>query len=206
VYCFFCFTAFPYIAAILEKKNPNSETVLVVALKKGDIQAFDKLFADYGKRLYYFAFCYLKSKEEAEGVVQEVFLRIWRNRKKLKPDLSFRAYLFKIAYHQILEILRHNNCTYSYQNEIIEEAVGLKNNMDERLNYQLVLERVDELIARLPPRQQEIIILRKKEGVPVKEIARRFDISPKTVENHLTEALKKIKNGLGEKFVASLFY
>jgi RNA polymerase sigma-70 factor (ECF subfamily) len=77
--------------------------------------------------------------------------------------------------------------------------------MDERLNYQLILEKVDELITQLPPQQQKIIILRKKESIPVKEIAVRLNISPKTVENHLTEALKKIKNGLGEKFVTSLF-
>jgi RNA polymerase sigma-70 factor (ECF subfamily) len=138
-------------------------------------------------------------------VVQEVFLRIWRNHKTLKPALSFKAYLFKIAYHQILEVLRQNNCNISFRYEIFKETIGLDNDMDDRLNYQLVLERVDDLIAQLPPRQQEVIILRKKEGVPVKEIARRFNISPKTVENHLTEALKKIRKGLGEKFVASLF-
>lgn len=138
-------------------------------------------------------------------MVQEVFLRIWKNRKKLKPALSFRAYLFKIAYHQILEILRQNKGNISFQYEITESLLGLNNEMDDRLNYQMVLEKVDDLIAQLPPRQQEVIILRKKEGVPVKEIAIRLDISPKTVENHLTEALKKMKNGLGDKFVASLF-
>ena len=138
-------------------------------------------------------------------MVQEVFLRIWRNREKLKPDLSFRAYLFKIAYHQILEILKQNNCDIVFRHLILEEADCLNNDMNERLNYQCVIEKVDYLIAQLPPRQREIVILRKKEGVPVKEIAHRLDISPKTVENHLTEALKKLKQGVGEDFIASLF-
>ncbi len=78
-----------------------SEKNLLSALKNDDVKAFDKLFSDYGKRLYYFALGYLKSKEEAEGVVQEVFLRIWRNRKQINPDLSFKAYIFKIAYHYV---------------------------------------------------------------------------------------------------------
>ena len=62
------------------KKQINiSEKNYLYALKNDDVQAFDKLFSDYGKRLYHFAYGYLKSKEEAEGVVQEVFLKIWRN-------------------------------------------------------------------------------------------------------------------------------
>lgn len=155
--------------------------------------------------MYFFAYGYLKSKEEAEGIVQEVFLRIWRNRKKLKPALSFRAYLFKIAYHQILVILKQNSFWNSYQHQIVEETIHFKDDMNERLNYQLLLDEVDAIISQLPPRQKEILIKRKKEDIPVKEIARQLDISPKTVENHLTEALKKIKMGLGEEFVSSIF-
>ena len=81
-----------------------AEKTYLSALRNDDVKSFDKLFSDYGKRLYHFAYGYLKAKEEAEGVVQEVFLRIWRNRKQLNPDLSFKAYLFKIAYHYILEL------------------------------------------------------------------------------------------------------
>ena len=68
------------------KKQINiSEKNYLYALKNDDVQAFDKLFSDYGKRLYHFAYGYLKSKEEAEGVVQEVFLKIWRNIEGDKP-------------------------------------------------------------------------------------------------------------------------
>jgi len=174
-------------------------------LKKGDSKAFDALFASYGKRLYHFTYAYLKSKEEAEGVVQEVFLRIWRNRQKLKPDLSFKAYLFKIAYHCILEVFKQNSSRQFYLHGITNEAVHFTEKMNERLNYQMLLEKVDTLIAQLPPRQQEILIKRKKEDLPVKVIAGQLGISPKTVENHLTEALKKIRQGLGENNIKSMF-
>jgi RNA polymerase sigma-70 factor (ECF subfamily) len=155
--------------------------------------------------LYYFTYAYLKSKEEAEGVVQEVFLRIWRNRKKLKPDLSFKAYLFKITYHCILEIFKQNGSRQLYLHSIANDAVHLTEEMNERLNYQMLLEKVDSLIAQLPPRQQEILIKRKKEDLPVKEIAHQLEISPKTVENHLTQALKKIRKGLGDNNIESMF-
>ncbi len=178
---------------------------MVISLKKGDSKAFDILFSSYGKRLYYFAYGYLKSTEEAEGLVQEVFLRIWRNRNTLKPALSFRAYLFKIAYHHILVILRQNSFWCSYRHDIVEENIHFTEDMNERLNYQMLLDKVDAIIAQLPPRQKEILIKRKKEGIPVKEIACQLELSPKTVENHLTAALKKVKDGLGEEFVSSMF-
>ena len=137
--------------------------------------------------------------------MQEVFLRIWRNRKKLKPDLSFKAYLFKITYHCILEIFKQNSSRQFYLHAIANDAVQFTEEMNERLNYQMLLEKVDDLILQLPPRQQEILIKRKKEDLPVKEIALQLEISPKTVENHLTKALKKIRQGLGENSIEIMF-
>jgi RNA polymerase sigma-70 factor (ECF subfamily) len=190
----------------LRDKNEIAEKNLLSALKNGDVKAFDKLFADYGKRLYYFALGYLKSDEEAEEVVQEVFLRIWRNRKHLNPDLSFKAYLFKIAYHYILELFEHIKRKNAYKHKIIEESLVFTDETNERLNYQMLLEKVEMLIEKLPPRQKEILLKRKKEGIPVKEIAQQLGISQKTVENHLTEAIKNLKNELGKEDVSVLFF
>ncbi len=181
-----------------------SEKTLLSALKNGDVKAFDKLFADYGKRLYHFAYGYLKSREDTEGLVQEVFLKIWKNRDNLNPDLSFKAYLFKIAYHFILEFFEKSNRQRAYQHRLLEEAIEFTDETDERLNYQMLLEKVESLIQKLPSRQKEILLKRKKEGIPVKEIAEQLGISSKTVENHLTEAIKNLKNGLGKEDISVL--
>ena len=181
-----------------------SEKTLLSALKNDDVKAFDQLFADYGKRLYHFAYGYLKSREDAEGLVQEVFLKIWKNRDNLNPDLSFKAYLFKIAYHFILEFFEKSNRQRAYQHRLLEEAIEFTDETDERLNYQMLLEKVESLIQKLPSRQKEILLKRKKEGIPVKEIAEQLGISSKTVENHLTEAIKNLKNGLGKEDISVL--
>jgi RNA polymerase sigma-70 factor (ECF subfamily) len=190
----------------LRNQTDIEEINCLSALKNGDYEAFDKLFSDYGKRLYYFAYGYLKSKEDAEGVVQEVFLKIWRNRKHINPDLSFKSYLFKIAYHYILELFEQNTRKQAYQHKIIDEAVEFTDETNERLNYQMLLEKVETLIEKLPPRQKEILMKRKKEGIPIKEIAEQLGISPKTVENHLTEALKNLKKGLGEEEISAMLF
>ena len=181
-----------------------SEKTLLSALKNDDVKAFDQLFADYGKRLYHFAYGYLKSREDAEGLVQEVFLKIWKNRENLNPDLSFKAYLFKIAYHFILEYFEKSNRQKAYQYQLLEEAIEFTDETNERLNYQILLEKVEILIQKLPSRQKEILLKRKKEGIPIREIAEQLGISPKTVENHLTEAIKNLKNGLGKEDISVL--
>jgi RNA polymerase sigma-70 factor (ECF subfamily) len=190
----------------LEKQNNISEVNNLIALKNGDSAAFNKFFVDYGNRLYYFAYGYLKSKVEAEGVVQEVFLRIWRNRKQINPELSFKAYLFKIAYHYIIELFEQNTKRQSYRHKILEEAVEFTDETNERLNYQMLLEKVESLIQKLPARQKEILLKRKKEGLPVKEIAIQLGISPKTVENHLTEAIRNLKSGLGKEEISGMLF
>lgn len=184
----------------------NDEAKLVQALKNGDIAAFDKLFSGYGSRLYHFSIGYLKLKEEAEEVVQEVFLRVWRNRSELKPELSFKSYLFTIAYHLILEYFEKINRRLEFKHQIIEESFNFTDDMEDRLNYRLLLEKVDRLIVQLPLRQREILLKRKKGGISVKDIANELKISPKTVENHLTEALKNIKKGLGEEDISSMLF
>jgi len=191
---------------ILDLTKVDIETRLVVALKGGDVEAFDKLFELYGKRLYHFAYGYLKSKEESEGVVQDVFMKIWDTKELLKPDLSFRAFLFKIAYNRIQELFLKLNRDKAYHHEIINTTVSFNDDLEDRMDYHSLLELVEEMINKLPERQKQVLILKRKEGLPVKEIAEKLDISPKTVENHLTEAIKKLKEGLRDEKIAGLLF
>ncbi len=178
----------------------------VAALKDGDAKAFDHLFGHYSKRLYYFALGYLKSKADAEEIVQDVFYKIWELRKTLKPELSFKAYIFKIAYHRINELFLKVTQEQLYRHEIVATSLDFDNNLEERIDYHSLLELVDKIVNALPPRQKEIFIKRKKEDIPIKEIAALLEITPKTVENHLTEALKTIKNALLKENVAGLLF
>ena len=95
----------------------NNEAELITGIKKGDHKCFRAIFDRYSKPLFVFSMSYLKSKEDAENVVQEAFMKIWNNREKLKPDNSFQSYLFTIAFNLIrkyfnqsarLNKLKHN--------------------------------------------------------------------------------------------------
>ena len=190
----------------MKNLDQKIEKQLVRELKNGSAKAFDEIFGFYGKRLYYFSLGYLKSEAESEEIVQEVFYKIWKNRQAINPDLSFKAYLFKIAFNHIQELFQKLNLHQAYQHEIISNSISFNNDLDNRTNYQSLLELVNKLIDSLPPRQKEILIRKRQQGQSVKEIARDLDISPKTVENTLTEALRKLKLGLESENIGGQLY
>ncbi len=85
----------------MSKQNLYIEKNLVSGLKKDSHDSFKSLFELYSKPLFQFSISYLKSKEAAEDVVQEVFTKVWNKRKELKTDTSFKSYLFTIALNSI---------------------------------------------------------------------------------------------------------
>jgi|GEM_PF-24402 len=185
---------------------PAKEKRWVIDLTKGNKEAFRNLFGEYAKRIFVFAKGYLKSNEEAEEVVQEVFIKIWNVRASINTDLSFKAYLFKITYNHIRELFLKKNRENSYKHELLDLAVDFDNRTEEKIDYRSLLELVEKLIDKLPPRQKEIIILKKQHGLPVKEIAKLLGISPRTVEKHLSEALKYLKTALSKEHIAGLLF
>jgi len=170
----------------------------VIALQNGDIQAFDDLFEAHGKRLYHFALGYLKSIPDAEEIVQEVFLKIWKNRKRLNSELSFKSYLFTIAYRQIAETLKKRLKAQRHLDQIAAQVLPPDYEEEERTDYQSLLELVNANIEKLPGRQREVLLMKKMAGLKIADISRELNISPKTVEYHLSAALRNLKVGLGK--------
>ena len=185
----------------MQKRAFDIDKNLIIRLKEGSRQAFNRLFDIYNQKLYFFAFGYLKSEKEAEEIVQETFLKIWERRQAIDPALSVNAYLFKIAFNfiqkRLIKILKEEELKHDLAGEI----VSFDDYTANTLNYHFLMQRIDELIEELPPRQRQIIELRKLDGYSVKEISEQLSLAVKTVEAHLTAGLKFLKEHLkSEKF------
>ena len=184
----------------------QSDFELVEKLQKGDLDAFDQIFKKYGDRLFGFALSYLKSKEETEGLVQDVFLKIWENRKNLKKESSLKSYLFTIAYHDMCRLFRKKQI----HEKFLEEKGFAENttiNLEEQLEYKATLEQVDRLIEKLPEKQRIIFIKSRKEGKSTREIAEEMNLAPGTVDNNISAALKFLRKHLsGNNFTLLLFF
>lgn len=182
----------------------HSEFQLIKSLKAGSVLAFNTLFHHYSNRLYQFSLKYLKSEEEAEELVQEVFTRVWEKRAELKAELSFNSYVFTIAFNVIRKYFRRKAHVSEYLNNKVKEDMNL--DTINKINYDSLKKHLDELVSILPQRRKEVFIKSRYEGFSVREIAEDLKISKKTVENQLTEALKFLRSHLSREHLAGLLF
>jgi RNA polymerase sigma-70 factor (ECF subfamily) len=182
----------------------KNETLLVRNLSKGNLLAFNTLFKEYSGRLYRFAFGYLKSEEEAEELVQEVFTRIWEKRADLKEELSFKSFLFTIAFN----IIRKHFRTQAQLSEYFKTGLGDATDIQtaQQVSYDSLFQYITKLVEKMPLRRKEVFIKSRFDGLTIKEIAAELKISHKTVENQLTEALKFIRTNLNQEYLPAVLF
>ena len=180
--------------------------ILVQSLQKGDHQAFEKLFERYAQKLFVFSLSYLKNENDAEEVVQEVFLKVWSKRTVLKTDTSFQSYLFTIAFNSIKKSFKLKAKNDQFKLELIDNLDAGQDSVDYEKNYQLVIKKLETFIGQMPDRRREIFLQRKQKGKPVKEIADEMGISIKTVENQITEAMHFLKKKFEEELPGGLLF
>ncbi|MGE4587397.1 MAG: RNA polymerase sigma-70 factor [Mangrovibacterium sp.] len=181
----------------MERNNrTDTDQTAVNALRRNSRKAFGQLFSRYSQKLYFFALGYLKSGKDAEEIVQETFIKLWERRDDLNPELSIHAYLFKIAFNFIRKRMIRTVREEELRHHLADELADFDDHTSNTLNYHFLLQHINQLIGQLPPRQKQILELRKLEGYPVKEIAGILGLSIKTVEAHLTASLKFLKERL----------
>ncbi len=179
---------------------------LIRRLKKGNIEAFNQIFYAYSSKLYHFAYGYLKSKEDAEEMVQEIFSRIWDKRADIKEEYQFRSYLFSIAFNYIKKHFRSK----ALINKYIEFATPYHSEteqMQEDISYDSLKVIVDQLVNKMPEKRKAVFVKSRFEGKSSKEISIEMNISQSTVENHLNQGLRFLRQHLkGETLAGLLFF
>jgi RNA polymerase sigma-70 factor (ECF subfamily) len=170
----------------------DSDEKLMREIKANNMLAFDSLYKNYSKKLYQFAYSILKSREESENIVQEVFLKLWENRKRVENDSVIKSYLFSIAYNSIITLVRKK----IKDDQFIEYLKSLQETYEEpdlEFEYKELTGKIHKIVSQLPLRQKEVYLLHKEEGLSYKDIAVNLHISVNTVENHMSRALKTIR-------------
>src|SRR5674476_30769 len=188
----------------MQVRTIENEALLVRNLSKGNLLAFNTLYKEYSGRLYRFALGYLKSEEEAEELVQEVFTKIWEKRSDLKKELSFKSFLFTIAFNIIRKHFRTKAYLSEYFKTRISDDIDMKTS--QKITYDSLYQYITELVNQLPERRKEIFIKSRFEGLSINEIAEKLKISHKTVENQLTDALKFIRTNLNRENIPVILF
>ena len=176
----------------------KDEKDMLLRLKNGDTEAFACVYRRYWRKVYRFASLYITLPADVEEVVQDVFLSLWKKRGTIEVEQGLDVYLFIATRNTVFNHLRRH-FNYSFYRATVEEAVGNSyNNVEEDLHVAELRQRLYSLLGSMPTRRREVFLLSREGQLSYKEIAVRLGIAEKTVERHINEALKYLRQYLLE--------
>lgn len=188
-------------------KVTKSNKELLLLIQKDDRVAFYNLYERYSKRLYCFVLQYVKLDADAEGIVQEAFIKIWEKRKTIDVYSSFDSFLFTIAYNATISLLRKRVTENKYLDHLqaIQQANETTELTDE-LYFNELNEKLKALLNELTPRQKEIFLLSREEGLTHEQISKKLNISVNTVKKHMSNTISFLKKHLNNELAVSVLF
>ncbi|NHF58604.1 sigma-70 family RNA polymerase sigma factor [Flavobacteriaceae bacterium TP-CH-4] len=182
----------------------NNE-VLVAHLRKGEEKAFIFLLDTYHRRLNAYALSLIGDGAMAQDIVQNVFLRTWQFRKKLKSEYPISSFLYKSVYNEFVNKYQKDKSMMLLQKKYLESLEAVVEATDESaLNRMIAI--VNQEIQNLPPKCKRVFMLSKKEGLTNVEISEHLNVSIKTVEAQITKAFLILRRKLGDKYEMILMF
>ncbi len=170
-----------------------TDQALIEMLKGDDMYAFDELYARYFKNLYAFAYKRVKSKEIAEEIVQEFLTNLWLKRKELVIGKSFIGYIYTSVRNMILNAVARELRRKAYQQYSRLFHTESDNSTEQTVIVNELNKNLQQEICHLPERCRSVFELSRNDHKSNKEIAQELGISEKTVEGHLTNAIKWLR-------------
>ena len=166
---------------------------------------FQKVFDLYYSQLCRFAAGYLQDTDDAQEIVQQVFINLWQNRETIDPRGQIKSYLFTSVKNRCLNYIRDRKKFRSYYLDVeveLEIPVSEKDNLLEKdLEKQL-----EQALDKLPEKCREIFMLCRFEDMKYKEVAQKLDISQKTVEAQMSKALRILREELKDIWILIIFW
>ena len=178
----------------VEKKQ--EESILMTQLANDSEAAFKVLYSRYSNRIYALAVRYLKSPVLAQEIVQDVFLKLWFERKNMKVDMPVEAWLVTVAKNKLINQFKKLACEWNMQKMYHPESSNDIADGEMKLINADFEKQLNTMINRLPQMQKQVFHFAKEEGLSYNEIASRLQISPLTVKTHMARALEKIRKSL----------
>lgn len=170
----------------------TEEEIYFKRMQQGDAKAFEYFFKEYTDLLYAYALGFVKQRESAEDIVQDVFVYFWNHRKRIRYTGSVYAYLQRAVRNACINHKEHEQVKQRYEQEVLyteEEAFNWQEVEDIREIRQKLLESLDNL----PERCRQMFMMSCVDGLKYREIACKLNISENTVKTQIKLAYKKLR-------------
>ena len=173
-----------------------TDLALLASIMEGDRKAFAEIFERYHDLLYNHAYNKLRDRDEANDVIQEVFVKLW-NIKAGTEVQNLAAYLYTMVRNQVFSLIQHKEVVSVYSNSFQEFKESSDIEADYLIREKQLNEIINKEIAALPPRMREIFELSRKEYLSNKQIAKKLNLSEHTVADQIKKALKQLRLKVG---------
>lgn len=177
-------------------KKPD-ESVLVHKIRKGDRNAFRKLYDRYHEQLYFLAKRYLKDQYLAEDAVQDLFLKVWNKRNMLQGS-SIRGFLFTMMKNHLIDTIRKQKTSTKVKKDFkkLSKNRHRRNSTVEKVIYEEYRETVQMALQNMSPEQRKVFEMKNFEGLSNAEVAQKKEVSINTVKSQFYLGTKYVRNYL----------
>jgi RNA polymerase sigma-70 factor (ECF subfamily) len=167
----------------------------ITAIREGNVAVFKQVFDACYESLCHYAYTILRDTDEAEDVVQSMFMKLWERREELNIQSALRSYLFKSVYNQCLNQVEHRSVKSKFQEyKLTQMEVSQQPGVfDEELDV-----KIKKAIEALPPQCRTIFLMSRYDELRHHEIAEKLNISVNTIQNQICKALKILRDELKE--------
>ncbi|MCP4443261.1 MAG: RNA polymerase sigma-70 factor [Aureispira sp.] len=166
---------------------------------------FKSVYDQYFNSLGNYAMAILKDRDAAQDAVQEVFVDLWKKRNDLKIKTSLQAYLTRAVKFKCIDFIRKSQTQQRHINESQASPIAVQEDPYKEDEQQELKQQLSYAIAQLPTKCRKVFLMSRVDGLTYKEIAEDLEISPKTVENQISRALKLLRKTLSGIAVALIF-
>ncbi len=177
----------------MENRQLKNEEELLVRIARGDQRAFTEIFDFYQRYVYDYGRNLTKSEDQASEIVQDVFLKIWLNREKFNEVKNFGAYLNRVVRNHSINVIRKLAQDARSATQLKINTQESDNSTDKILDYNESNRILTQAIENLSPQQRTAYTLCHIEGLKYEEVAKKMNISSRTVQAHMHQALKHIR-------------
>ncbi|GGI23738.1 RNA polymerase sigma-70 factor [Pedobacter mendelii] len=178
--------------------NNFSDNELYNLLKQDSEEAFNLLYSRYWKKMLFKAMLKLQSEADAEEVVQDAFIDIWKSRHTIQIQNTFHTYIAAIIRYKVMAKIANRNKVIHYGVADIHELHVVDNSTQHWLNFIDLRSEIEANISALPEKCQLVFRMSREAGLSDKQIADNLGLSQKTIEAHISKALKALRTSIGQ--------
>lgn len=179
----------------------GEESSLTERILQGDKSAFTSVFTKYYADMVMFAHTMVRDKATSEEIVQDIFIRLWENRKTIVITSSLKSFLLKSIQNKCIDWIRHIKIRDKYQMRILNHPILFENDAENYLLYTELEEKLKKALDKFPKDISRIFVMNRFEGLTYNQIADALNISVRTVEVRMGKALSLLKDLLKDYLI-----